>query len=260
MSITKNDIVSGLSNLGLKPGDAVLTHSSLSSFGHVEGGADAVIDAIIETVTPGGTVLFPTLTGSADLSPQNPPHFDVLDTPCWTGEIPETARKRPKFIRSAHPTHSVCAYGEKAKWFTEEHERAPTPCGFGSPYDKLVRSGGYILLIGVTHQSDTTIHYIEEIAEVPWHMQPGTAIATIRYADGEVAQRPVTLHKYGTPRDFTRIEPELISTGVQVNGKIGDSTIRLIKAREMVYLVLARMQENPGILLPEENHEEAQMP
>lgn len=228
----------------------MLVHSSLSSFGRVEGGADAVIDAIIEAVSPGGTVLFPTLTGSEALSAENPPVFDVLNTPCWTGKIPETARKRPGFIRSCHPTHSVCAFGEKAEWFTEGHQFSPTPCGIGSPYDKLVKSGGLILLIGVTHDSNTTMHYVEEIAEVPWHMQPGIALSTIKYADGRIAQVPVTLHKYGTPRDFTRPEPEMLAKGIQVNGKIGESTIRLIKAREMVELVLQRVREHNQILLP----------
>jgi aminoglycoside 3-N-acetyltransferase len=251
LAITQHDITTGLRELGLKAGDSVLTHSSLSSFGQVEGGADAVIGAIIEAVSPGGTVLFPTLTGNSELSAQNPPIFDVLNTPCWTGAIPETARKKPGFIRSAHPTHSVCAFGDRARWFTEDHEHCPTPCGFGSPYDKLTQAGGSILLIGVTHNSNTSMHFVEEIAGVPWHMQEGTALATITYADREVAKVPVTLHKYGMPRDFTRIEPEMLLGGIQVNGRIGESTIRLVKAREMAYLVLARVEEDSSILLPE---------
>lgn len=251
MAVTRNDIIAGLKELGIKPGDSVLTHSSLSSFGQVEGGADAVIDAIIKAVSPGGTVLFPTLTGSAELSPENPLVFDVLNTPCWTGKIPETARKRPGFVRSAHPTHSVCAYGDKAEWFVEGHEFSPTPCGIGSPYDKNLRERGRILLIGVTHQSNTTMHYIEEVAESPWHMQDGTALSTITYADGHVARVPVTLHRYGTPRDFTRLEPEMLERLMQFNARIGESTVRLIKSREMARFILGRMLKDPTILLPE---------
>jgi len=253
LAITKQEIKSGLMDLGLKAGDSVLTHSSLSSFGRVEGGADTVIQAIIGAVSPGGTVLFPTLTGSSELSTANPPVFDVRNTPCWTGAIPETARKTPGFVRSAHPTHSVCAFGDKARWFTEDHEHCPTPCGFGSPYDKLAQVGGYILLVGVTHDCNTSMHYVEEVAGVPYHMQDGTALATITYADREVVRVPVTLHKYGTPRDFKRLEPEMLAGGIQVNGRIGDSTIRLIKAREMSYLVLARLQEDSSVLLPQKD-------
>lgn len=50
--------------LGLGPGAVALVHSSLSRLGHVVGGAEAVVDALLEAVSPGGTVLFPTLTGS----------------------------------------------------------------------------------------------------------------------------------------------------------------------------------------------------
>ena len=48
-----------LDRVGLTSGRAVLVHSSLSQVGHVEGGATAVIDALLDIVSPGGTVLFP---------------------------------------------------------------------------------------------------------------------------------------------------------------------------------------------------------
>ncbi|MDH7480900.1 MAG: AAC(3) family N-acetyltransferase [Armatimonadota bacterium] len=248
-SITKNDIITGLRNLGLKPGDAVLTHSSLSSFGYVDGGADAVIDAIIESVSQGGTVLFPTLTGNENLSPDNPPVFDVANTPCWTGLIPETARKRQDFIRSAHPTHSVCASGKEAERFIESHEFSPTPCGEGSPYDKLVEAGGYILLIGVGHECNTTMHYCEEMAGVPYHLQEKEAYAMVRYPDGRTADVPVRLHKYGIPRNFARLEPEFLANGIQTEGRIGESIIKLVKANKMAEMVLAYLRKDPFFLV-----------
>lgn len=55
--IFKTDIVAGLQNLGLRRDDHVIVHSSLKSLGYVEGGPDAVIDAVLETVGPGGTML-----------------------------------------------------------------------------------------------------------------------------------------------------------------------------------------------------------
>ncbi|MDI6828185.1 MAG: AAC(3) family N-acetyltransferase, partial [Armatimonadota bacterium] len=228
---------------------SVLTHSSLSSFGYVEGGADAVIDAIIEAVSPGGTVIFPTLTGNKNLSPENPPFFDIASTPCWTGLIPETARKRQGFIRSAHPTHSVCAFGDQAEYFTESHEFCPTPCGEGSPYDKLVEVGGYILLIGVGHECNTTMHYCEEMANVPYHLQEKEAYAMVKYPDGRTADVPVRLHKYGTPRNFARLEPEFIARGIQTEGKIGNSTVKLIKANKMAEIVLAHLRKDPMFLV-----------
>ena len=77
--VTKQDIVRGLTRLGVCAGDILLVHSSLSRFGYVEGGADAVIDALLESVRPGGTVMVPTLTGSEKLSAANPPTFDPVN-------------------------------------------------------------------------------------------------------------------------------------------------------------------------------------
>jgi aminoglycoside 3-N-acetyltransferase len=55
--ITIPTIVNGLRELGVKTGDALLVHTSLSSFGHVQGGGQTVIEALIETVGPGGTLM-----------------------------------------------------------------------------------------------------------------------------------------------------------------------------------------------------------
>lgn len=247
-TITKDDICAGLRQMGLRPGFQVLAHSSLSSFGYVEGGAEAAIEALLESISPGGTVLVPTLTGSEALSPANPPVFDPQNTPCWTGLIPETFRHRPDAVRSLHPTHSVAAIGPDAAALTAEHVDSLTPCDELSPYGKLAQSArGYILLIGVDHESNTTFHHIEELAGVSYHMQPGLARARILTPQGETV-RHILLHRYGTPRHFGVMEPLFIERGIQVNGAIGEATVRLVNARGMVQATLAAMRANPHIL------------
>ena len=77
--------------LGLAASE-VLAHSSLGSLGSlgwVEGGAQTVVDALLEAVGEEGTVLTPTLTGSAKLGPDFPPVFDPGRTPCWRGALAE---------------------------------------------------------------------------------------------------------------------------------------------------------------------------
>src|SRR5215213_5257896 len=103
-NVTLSVIENGLRALGLPSGCKVLVHSAMSSFGHVEGGADTVIDALLSVVGSQGTVMAPTLTGNEYLSPDNPPTFDPVNTPCWTGRVPETMRKRSNALRSLHPT------------------------------------------------------------------------------------------------------------------------------------------------------------
>lgn len=247
--VKKGDIVEGLRELGLDEGDVVLVHSSLSSFGYVEDGTDAVIDAILESVGPSGTVMVPTLTGSQKLSPANPPVFSPSSTPCWTGRIPETFRKRQGAIRSRHPTHSVVAIGAKAEYLTRDHEKCVTPCGIGSPYVKLAEIDGYILFMGVTLECNTTFHSVEELANVPYHMQPDWVEAKIVDDDGTVEIARIKIHLYGPARDFEKMEPILISEGIMKMGRIGDSTLRLVRAKPMLDLTLKMVERDPEFLL-----------
>ena len=244
----KNEIVTQLANLGLEPGSSVLVHSSLSSLGHVEGGADAVIDALLDAVGPGGTVIAPTLTGTETDGPDHPPTFDPARTPCWTGVIPETLRQRPDAIRSIHPTHSVTATGAQASDLTRDHIRSITPCDDLSPYGKLAGTeNGVILLLGVDHRANTTLHHVEALAGVDYHMQGALTRATL-ILDGRQIQRHYLLHDWGTPRAFNVIDPVLSERGIQRVGRVGSATVRLIQARPMVQTVLQMLRANPRIL------------
>ena len=82
--ITLADISISLRALGLGPGHHVLVHSSLSSMGHVDGGAPTVVQALLDVVGPQGTVLAPTLTGNEHVGPHRDLTFDVAASPSWT--------------------------------------------------------------------------------------------------------------------------------------------------------------------------------
>lgn len=246
--ITGEDIILGLQKLGLGSGHSVLVHSSLRSLGFVEGGANTVIEALLETVGPAGTVLVPTLTGHSALSPSNPPVFDPQHTPCRTGIIPETFRKRPEAFRSLHPTHSVAAIGRQATSLTQEHFYSVTPCDELSPYGKLAKMPqSYILLLGVDHQRSTMFHHIEEVAGVDYHIQPGFARATI-IINGLETHRHIMLHHYGMPRNFNVMEPLFEELGLQRRGKIGQAEARLIEAAGMVQTTLRALRADKTIL------------
>ena len=121
MALTRSRIAEGFRALGVEAGGVLLIHSSLKSFGRVEGGADAVIDGILDALGPQGTLVVPTLTGHEHLFPHNPPEMDMRSTPCWIGAIPEAFRQRPEAIRSTHPTHSCAAIGARAEELTRSH-------------------------------------------------------------------------------------------------------------------------------------------
>ncbi|MEW6228089.1 MAG: AAC(3) family N-acetyltransferase [Bacillota bacterium] len=246
--VTKDEIVSGLRGLGIREGDGVLVHSSLTSFGYVIGGADTVIDALLDATGPEGTILVPTLTGRREDGPASPPVFDVRNTPSWTGRIPTEVMKRPEARRSLHPTHSVSGIGSIVGALIEGHEHSLTPCGVESPYYRLAQRGGFILLIGVGQGSNTTIHTAEELAEVPYHMQREPADTIIIDYDGNRRIEPLYLHDWGTPRCFERIDKELLDLDIMRIGKVGASTLRLIKSLPMIEFLVEKLRKEPRYL------------
>jgi len=102
-----------------------------------EGGADAVIDALLDAVGSGGTVSVPTHT-FRDVNARQPV-FDYRTTPCCVGRVPETFRRRPDALRSLHPTHSCAAIGPRSEELLRDHEVDVTSCGGRSPYRRLMR-------------------------------------------------------------------------------------------------------------------------
>lgn len=250
-------LTTGLRDLGLTKGDAVLVHSSMKGLGHIDGGPNAVIDALLDTVGPTGTMLFPTLTGTMADLPDNPPKIDLASTPCWTGLIPETARQRPDAVRSIHPTHSVVALGANQQQWTAGHELGKSPCDEMSPYHGLMELRGKILLLGgVDHDSNTSLHCLEELAGVPYHLQDDVTIGTVCLPNGDVVTVPNRLHLWQNRysdrnllRDFNIITATMEAAGFQRSATIGKSTSTLIDAAGMRDLVLTILKANPLFLL-----------
>lgn len=248
--ITMGRLVDDLRALGLQDGDVVLVHSSLSGLGWVEGGAATVIDALVEAVGPGGTVLFPTLTGTEQDGPEHPPTIELARTPCWTGMIPETARRRPEAVRSVHPTHSVSAIGARADAYATGHEASRTPCDARSPYARLMDEGGKILLLGgVTHESNTTLHALEEMAEVPYHLQDEETDGIVILPDGRRVVVRTLLHLWRWEREFTKVGPYLEQAGVSITGPVGASASTLVSASGLRDVILPLLRDDPLFLL-----------
>ena len=142
----------------MRDGDLLFVHASLSKFGFVQGAEETVIAALLESVGRRGTLAMPAFSFQLNDVPE--PVFDVRHTPCWVGRIYETFRTRYAAHRSHHCTHSVCAVGARARELTATHSREP--CGATSPFPKLAHWNGKILLLGVSHNCNTTFHAVEE--------------------------------------------------------------------------------------------------
>jgi len=160
VALTKRQIVEDLRKLGVKQGDSLMVHSALSALGLVRGGADTVIDALLEAVGSEGNVAMPLMTGNGV--------FKIEESPSNVGVVTEVFRQRKETVRSLHPSHSVGIQGKDAQWLVKDHVKQPTAYGKGTPYHKLVELGGKVLLLGVDQDRNTTLHTIESLAGVPY--------------------------------------------------------------------------------------------
>ena len=135
-------LAADLRSAGVRPGCPLLIHTSLSAVGHVPGGADTVIDALLEAVGPKGTLVIPTL--SYLYTNLDSPTFDVRTTPTNLGTIPETFRSRVGVRRSCHPTHSCAALGPDTTALLDDHGKDRSPVGANSPFRRVRDLGGQV--------------------------------------------------------------------------------------------------------------------
>ncbi|WP_424008650.1 aminoglycoside N(3)-acetyltransferase [Haloferax denitrificans] len=178
---TVDSLAADLRALGVAAGDTLLVHSSLSSLGWVAGGPQAVVDALQTVLTDDGTLVMPTHTGqytdpSAWENPPVPddwvetigesmPPFRPKVTPTrGMGAIPECFRNYPGVVRSEHPTVSFAAWGAAAEEIVSDHE-LDYGLGDGSPLARVYDRGGDVLLLGVGHGNDTSLHLAEHRAD-----------------------------------------------------------------------------------------------
>jgi len=243
-SIDKDDIKVALRMLGLKKGDSVGVHSSLSSFGHVEGGVDAVIDALLETVGNNGNIVMSTHSANVSEDKRTPEEialgvswllkllpYDPKETPVRTGIIPETFRKREGVIRGSDPSNSIAALGPKAKELSEGWHR-------------LLELDGYILLIGVGLESCTAMHLAEKRVQFPERIlkkiTPPKWLVE-KYPEGEWEW------DFGPYPDFAKLTQPCLERGIMKTIKVGKATLRLVKIRELVDLYTEYLKKDPDL-------------
>lgn len=155
----KKTLADAVRALGVQKDSVIIVHSSLKSFGYMEGGAEAVVDAFMEVVTE-GTLIFPSFNHGAPYDKGEV--FDIRTTPTTNGAIPDAFWRRPGVKRSMNPTHAFAVYGKDAEEIASSHEMAAA-VGEGSPLDYLYRHDGGVVLLGVGYNRNTFHHYVETV-------------------------------------------------------------------------------------------------
>jgi aminoglycoside 3-N-acetyltransferase len=178
--VTRSQLIRDFKNLGLVPGQTIMLHASVRAVGWIVGGPDVVLQALLDLLTPAGTLMmYVAWEDRTDHLPEWPaerqaaylaecPPFDPATSRAnrkWS-ILTEYLRTLPGACRSANPGASVAAIGAKAQWITENH---PLQFGYGpgSPLAKLCQAGGQVLLLGVSLDTLTLLHYSEHVVAVP---------------------------------------------------------------------------------------------
>lgn len=233
--------------LGLPYGATVMVHSSLSRLGYVAGGAHAVVAALLEVLGADGTLVMPTHSGdlsdpAAWRSPPAPeawwqtirdemPPFDAELTPTrQMGAIVECFRHVRGARRSDHPTVSAAALGPNTDTVVDGHGLAHG-LGESSPQARLYELDSWVLLRGVTHANNTSLHLAEYRAEFP--NKPWTTHSSPVRRDGRRHWVTYDDLEDGSD-DFEQIGDAFAETGLERQGPIAAGQGRLSRVRDIV--------------------------
>jgi aminoglycoside 3-N-acetyltransferase len=241
-----SDLKTGLSKLGLTK-NLVIGHASLKAFGKIEGGADTMLNALLDSVRG---IIMPTFTYMTMLNPDvGPPHNGITygrgtdlnkmaeayypDMPAdkMMGILPEVLRKHTKAKRSMHPIQSFAGIRADAILNVQTIYNPLAPIG------ALADSDGWVLLLGVDHRVNTSIHYAEKL---------GGRLQFIRWAlmQDRVVECP------GFPGDsegFEAIAPAVEKYTHSV--EIGNALVQAVHLNSLIKVVVDQLKENPFALL-----------
>ena len=240
--LTMHDIEDNLRALGINRGDHILVHASLRKVGPIDGGVEAMLDALLHTVGTDGTVAVPTFTGI----PIDNGVFDPAATPSHTGVLTEVLRQRPDSVRSLHPTHSVAAIGSRAGEFMDGHLEADA-VGVDSPCHRIARAGGYVMLLGVSLTSNSTIHVGEACSDM---LKAGrlkdSRSFRVRLPDGTVVGK-VQDCSNSCSAGFNALEFPLREKGQLRSFRMGSALSSVMKGQDLIDRTVDLIHAHPDI-------------
>ena len=235
--IPRSVLIGQLRALGVQPGGVLLVHSSYRAIRPLEGGPQAVVDALLSAVGPAGTIVMPSWPGDDDhpFEPSAPSSPDL-------GVIADTFWRQPGVIRTKHP-FTFAALGPRAERITSDPLPMP-PHRLESAVGRVWELDGQVLLLGVGHDSDTTIHLAEVLGGAPYRVP--------KHITHMVDGRPTRI-EYGENdhccQRFTLADGWLRERGLQREGPVGYGQARLVRSRDVVDVVVEQVRRDPVIFL-----------
>jgi aminoglycoside 3-N-acetyltransferase len=227
-----------LEALGVERGGVLLVHTSFRAIRPIEGGPEGLIEALREALGPGGTLVMPAWSGDAD-APFDP---EVSPADPELGVTAQTFWRLAGVCRSDH-FQAFAAVGPQAAFILKDPLPIP-PHIRASPVGRVNDRDGQVLLLGVNHDADTTIHLAETMLPVSYAItHHGTVLR-----DG----RPIRIEFRENDhccRGFNLADGWLDAAGLQRRGIVGNGMARLIRSRDITGIVVRELQRDPLVFL-----------
>ena len=237
--LEKHELIKAFKKIGIQEGMELEVHSSLSSFGYVEGGANTVIDALIECVGESGSIFMPALrlspamelteedkemgiTVKIKVLPENAKRTDM-------GIIADTFRQRPDVITGEGIIRT-------SGWGVYAGQAAT------GGFDHAIHHGGKALLLGVDIYKLTAMHYMEDILprKIRDIFAPNEEVCRKYPPDEwfiETGEPPV--------KPWYTIQDMAYQKGLIKDGYIGNCKYMFFDIRDVVYLYREELEKNP---------------
>ncbi|MBQ2742597.1 MAG: AAC(3) family N-acetyltransferase [Oscillospiraceae bacterium] len=261
--LTKEALSEALIELGIKHGDTVVVHSGISNLGYLKGGAEAMTEALQNTLGEDGAFMAPAFTfpylmfdGDVNKGYFFRPHDTradgaLRDKTVKTGLLPKAMVKRKDSFRSGHATHEWVAIGKDAEALVAGHGLLDAPTGESSPLGKALDKNASVVFLGCSPAANTFLHYVEVMANVPY-----TEPACVQYIDEEGRTKIAMIEKQlfgcrnfygGLDNDFYK---EAIRRGLHIyEVPFGLSTLYRMELRELYDITMQMLSEDEFALL-----------
>jgi aminoglycoside 3-N-acetyltransferase len=255
--VTHSQLVNDLTALGVTPGRIVMVHAAVKSIGRIMGGPNVVVAALLEALTPAGTLMM--YVGWEDLPDfvldlqsalqqeyyvEHPPFDPRISRAVRDhGILAEVVRGWPGAQRSLTPEASVAAIGAQAEEITQDH---PLDYGYGagSPLARLVEAQGQVLMLGAPLDTITLLHYAENRARMRQKRVIHYACPILR--EGTRVWVEVEDYDTGEPHanySFDEIACAYLAAGKGRQGTIGNAPSYLFDAADLSAFAIAWLEE-----------------
>lgn len=237
-TISTQEIIHQLSDLGVTPGGVLLVHTAFSRVAPIQDGPLGLITALETHLGPQGTLVMPTMSYDEEHV------FDPATTPCRAemGIVADTFWRLPQVYRSDN-AHAFAARGPHAATITASFP-PDVPHGIDTPVGRVYALAGQVLLLGVGHGANTTLHLAENLAGVRYRSAARLRILK----DGQPVWFDYAEVNHCC-QNFRKMDAWLDDRGLQRKGTVGLAPARLIPSRTIVEVALEHLEQDETVFL-----------